>query len=333
MDVIRDDWQGEDANRVLGQKWTGETWFFSEGHVPVELPLRRRTRVLRRHTHDVPEPEIIKQLHTGDGVTRVGLGGSLSAMGIERLKIASAQRRCPEFAVYYAAQLAWGAEKDARKALFDLKNEDPSLIGIRKIDNILERAKQYELVDDVLFKRVYDSIEGEVQLRCCVPDVSASQYEAAGQGQKPLNYRNRLLLEYHNGVLAGHVGRERTMEMLERDFYWAGMREDVRRWCKVCVHCQGERAHSGLSAWTRTELYSRPFRVLQYDTVTCRKVGETGARYVLTVIDCFSRWVWLLPIEEKDAETIAKGLMQVFLGGPCFLLCCVRTMPRSLFRK
>ena len=90
--------------------------------------------------------------------------------------------------------------------------------------------------------------------------------------------------------------------MIERDFWWPGMREDVRRWCKSCQHCLGERAsHSGVSAWTRTELFSRPFRVLQYDTVTCRQCRDDGARYILTVIDCFSRWPWLIPIQVRDA--------------------------------
>ena len=183
------------------------------------------------------------------------------------------------------------------------------------MDTILENALSFEIVDGVLFRRVYDSVEGEVQLRCCVPDVATARFEQAGQGGKPLNYRDLLLLEYHNGKLAGHVGRERTTEMIERDFWWPGLREDVRRWCKRCQHCLGERGTTGVSAWTRTELFSRPFRVIQYDTITCKARVDGGSNYVLTVIDCFSRWVWLIPIVERNAKTVAGSLMvKVFLG-------------------
>ena len=68
-------------------------------------------------------------------------------------------------------------------------------------------------------------------------------------------------------------------------------------------------------------LYERPFRVLQFDTVTTAKnPGKlTGARYILTVIDCFSRWCWLIPIVDQKAEIIAEALLKkVFCDIACF---------------
>ncbi len=154
-----------------------------------------------------------------------------------------------------------------------------------------------------------------------VPSTMTGKYEVVGRGERPLSYRELILMEYHNGALAGHQGRDRTTEMIERDFWWSGLPEDVRRWCRKCIHCQGERGTSGVTAWTRTELYSRPFRVLQYDTITCRKGPSDGAQYVLTVICCFSRYCWLIPIKERSAETIAQALLErVFLGEATFPL-------------
>ena len=109
------------------------------------------------------------------------------------------------------------------------------------------------------------------------------------------------------------------VELLERDVWWPGMYEDVRRWCKSREQCLAERGTSGVSAWTRTELYSRPFRVLQFDTVSCAAGVETGAKYVLTCICCFSRWRWLCPIHDRTAETIAQtSLTRVMLGMAMF---------------
>ena len=144
------------------------------------------------------------------------------------------------------------------------------MLGGRKVDNCLRAAESFELIQGVLFRRCYDAVANEVQLRCAVPNVTYGMFELPGRGRKTLGYRERLLLEYHNGPLAGHLGRERTYEHLSRDFWWEGMYEGIRRWCKTCQFCTGERATTGVSAWVRTELYSRPFRVLQYDTVTCR---------------------------------------------------------------
>ena len=33
-------------------------------------------------------------------------------------------------------------------------------------------------------------------------------------------------------------------------------------------------------------------------------------KYILTCICCFSRWVWLIPIPDTSAETIAKALLE-----------------------
>ena len=74
----------------------------------------------------------------------------------------------------------------------------------------------------------------------CRAQRNLRMFELPGRGKKTLGYRERLLLEYHNGPLAGHLGRERTYEHLSRDFWWEGMYEDVRRWCKTCQFCTGE---------------------------------------------------------------------------------------------
>ena len=53
-------------------------------------------------------------------------------------------------------------------------------------------------------------------------------------------------------------------------------------------------------------MYTCPFRVMQFDTITC----ET--KYVMTCVCCFSRWPWLVPVSDKSAETIAKSLLRIF---------------------
>ena len=53
-------------------------------------------------------------------------------------------------------------------------------------------------------------------------------------------------------------------------------------------------------------MYSCPFRVLQFDTITC------DTKYVLTCVCCFSRWVWLKPVRDKTAQIVAKTLLGIF---------------------
>ena len=114
VDVIRDDWGSDTAQRILALAWVRETWFFTMGHVPGEQPFRRRLRGKQQPRAEVPEAEVIRALHTGAGVNRQGLMASMSGMGIEKVKLGAAQRLCPELAAYYTVHLAWGAGADPR---------------------------------------------------------------------------------------------------------------------------------------------------------------------------------------------------------------------------
>ncbi len=68
------------------------------GHDPGRAPSLRLIRGKYTPAPELPEPEIIKSLRTGAGVRRDGLGQSLTAMGLERVKLGSAQRLGPELA-------------------------------------------------------------------------------------------------------------------------------------------------------------------------------------------------------------------------------------------
>ena len=138
---------------------------------------------------ELPEAEIMTRLHTGSGVRREGLEDNITAMGIERLKLAAAQRTCPSLARYYLVQLAWEQNRDARDSLTTLKRTNPELFE-KRIDNIIEGAEKFELVNGVLFRRVYDAVAAEVQLRCAIPDLPIGMFEAPGLGQRRLNYRD-----------------------------------------------------------------------------------------------------------------------------------------------
>ena len=307
--VLRYDWRAcavtpPEASR---ESWVGETLFYldelsaeDEGR-PAEVPAVTRELVEKR-----------------DSVER-SLVDSLGAAGIERQMLMEGQRKCPDYAAVYVLLLAEREGQDGQRALRALRRGSPEMFPDRTSNDRLTRlAENYELIDSLLFRRVYDRVEGELQLRCCVPSGSCGMFELPGLGEKKLGYRERILLEYHNGPLAGHPGREKTTEMVERSWWWPHMFEDIRRWCRRCLACQAEHGSTGISAWSRTEFYSRPFRVLEFDLIKCHDAQSSATRasdYVMTVVDCFSRWVWIVPIPDRKARTVADALLtRVLLG-------------------
>ena len=54
--------------------------------------------------------------------------------------------------------------------------------------------------------------------------------------------RAKLLGIFHDDPLAGHFGRDKTLELISREYYWQDMEEDVTSYINSCAECQGAKA-------------------------------------------------------------------------------------------
>jgi len=51
------------------------------------------------------------------------------------------------------------------------------------------------------------------------------------------NLRLRVLQYHHDHVLAGHLGQNKTLELIRRHYTWPNICDDIQRFCKFCVIC------------------------------------------------------------------------------------------------
>lgn len=47
-----------------------------------------------------------------------------------------------------------------------------------------------------------------------------------------------ILKEYHDSKLAGHLGFNRTYSKIKERYYWSTMKQDIRKYVKICCSCQ-----------------------------------------------------------------------------------------------
>ena len=315
-DVRTDDWP-EKANRlVMAKEWVGETWFYLAGEEPRVTPFRRVRRMHKKAKPSVemPNTEEMKKLLSAAGADRSDIAVLFGSLGIEKARWGAAQRVCPDLCEVVIVLLGQEAELDhtgLRSSLNEHRRQAPELAGDRTVDGVIEFAKSFALLEGLLMRRVFDSCDLENQLRLCVPSGAVGRFVIPGEiKERELGFREKLLLEYHNSALAGHLSRDKCLELMSKDYWWPGMGSDIRRWTQSCEQCTREHGTSGITAWTRTEFYTRPFRCIQIDTISCREEHEGGNRVVLTVICCFSRWAWLVPIQSKEAPAVAKALLE-----------------------
>jgi len=50
--------------------------------------------------------------------------------------------------------------------------------------------------------------------------------------------KEEILKENHDSVDVGHPGQHRMLELLKRNYWWPGLKEDVKRYVQGCFKCQ-----------------------------------------------------------------------------------------------
>ncbi|KAF8757571.1 hypothetical protein RHS01_03655 [Rhizoctonia solani] len=81
--------------------------------------------------------------------------------------------------------------------------------------------------------------------------------------------KEQLLKEFHNSPLAGHPGQQRTLELLNRNYWWPGMKSSAKEWVECCPICQANRrAHAPVISLKPLEVPPFPFHTISYDFIT-----------------------------------------------------------------
>ena len=127
----------------------------------------------------------------------------------------------------------------------------------------------------------------------------------------PEGLRQRVIKSEHVSKVAGHFGRERTMELLSRNFYWTNMERDIRKYCSECDNCQRTKAprHAKHGLLHPLELACKPWTHISTDFITDLPESE-GATIILVVVDRFTKMAHFIPIKNKDSPTVARAYLE-----------------------
>lgn len=105
------------------------------------------------------------------------------------------------------------------------------------------------------------------------------------------NLKQKLLHEFHATPIAGHAGIERTFLRLGANFFWHGMRADVKQFVATCTVCQTVK-HSTAAPYGLLQPLEIPDRIWE-DLTMDFIVGlpnSNGVTNILVVIDRFTKY-------------------------------------------
>ena len=125
----------------------------------------------------------------------------------------------------------------------------------------------------------------------------------------PKDLRPEVLQEYHDSLAGGgHMGFERTHESIRQRYYWPGVDTESKSYVSSCEQCQKAKhphlKHPPLNPLPPTGLFGR----MHIDFIGPCKTSSDGKKYILLVVDAFSRWSEAFPLESADAISVAQVL-------------------------
>jgi len=122
----------------------------------------------------------------------------------------------------------------------------------------------------------------------------------------PKGLVQRILESEHDTKVAGHMGQDKTIELIRQNFWWPKMNERIIDFVRSCPECQKNKAsrHQPYGLSSPLELPYAPWQSIVMDFITELPLSE-GCDQLWVVIDQFTKMAHFIPLREKTAADLA----------------------------
>ena len=184
---------------------------------------------------------------------------------------------------------------------------DISVITVADFDTIHSEVDRDPFLQDIVIK--------------LKSDLTAVPPDSLQQGQ--LFYKNRLVIpksssviptllsEFHNGAIGGHAGYLKTYKRLTSQFFWLGMKSDIKRHVTECQICQQNKL-STLSPAGLLQPLRIPEKIwedISMDFIEALPKSE-GSDTIWVIVDRLSKYAHFIPL---NYPFNAKDLARIFV--------------------
>jgi len=130
--------------------------------------------------------------------------------------------------------------------------------------------------------------------------------------------RTRILHECHDVPTSGHLGKDKTIELVKRRFYWPRMDIEIAQYVTGCDECQrnkpSQQARMGLLQ--PLPIPNRPWSQVSLDLITQLPRSKLGHDAIVVFVDKLTKMVHYVP---TTTNVTAPELSNIFIREVCRL--------------
>ena len=129
----------------------------------------------------------------------------------------------------------------------------------------------------------------------------------------PQGLKNEILEYFHDHSYAGHMGRDNTCRNIKTGFYWYQLYADVAAHVKSCAACSrnkttGKKRKAGMVRYHA----GSPMERVHIDILGPFNISSRGNKYILCMVDQFTKWLESVPLPDQSAEKVAMAAIDNF---------------------
>ncbi|CAH8866152.1 unnamed protein product [Trichobilharzia szidati] len=183
-------------------------------------------------------------------------------------------------------------------------NDKPTSTELRDLPAasrcICDKWGLLRLIDDVLY-----IVEPNTTPRLLVPSVKVPE----------------LISQVHQQL--GHAGQQKTEHAIRQRFWWPLIHHDITEFCRNCDICaQIKHPKPTPRAPLVPMLTEGPNHRVGVDIIGPLPTSRRGNRYILVMVDYFTKWCEAVPLQQQDAPTIGRAFVDNWVsrfGAPLYL--------------
>lgn len=132
----------------------------------------------------------------------------------------------------------------------------------------------------------------------------------------PLNLRKTIFDKLHN---IAHPGISATRKLITKRYFWPNMSKELNTWSKQCLNCQKSKIFIHTKSSVKKidipkERFEHIHRTYTYIDIVGPLPISREHRYILTVIDRYTRWPEAYPLKDITTSNIVDVLIRNYIS-------------------